>query len=122
MREFKSTPEERGLANLLVYFETRCVDHGGGVDPCHMNEEDMGLANQLIGEGLVSKFVRLAGRFIMEHGEHDRRRYFVELTPDGYAAAHRERIRRAGVSRNSLLARIDELDGGEWRERRGIDL
>ena len=37
------TSDER---NLLLYLETRAVDHGGLVDAKHMNKEDMEIAEK----------------------------------------------------------------------------
>lgn len=48
------TSDER---SLLLYLETRAVDHGGKVDAQHMNKEDFDIAKKWMKKGLSSLVV-----------------------------------------------------------------
>ncbi len=76
------TSDER---NLLLYLETRAVDHGGIVDTKHMNKEDMDIAGKWNNEGFV-KFGRIKFHSITSAGT-----YWCELSDEAWNLAHAER-------------------------------
>ena len=78
------TSDER---NLLLYFETRAVDHGGLVDTKHMNREDMEIANKWNDEGFV-KFGRIKSHSIAVST------HWCELSEEPWDSAHAERKAR----------------------------
>lgn len=76
------TSDER---SLLLYLETRAVDHGGIVDTIHMNKEDMDIAKKWDKEGFV-KFGRIKFHSITSAGT-----YWCELSDEAWQLAHAER-------------------------------
>ncbi len=88
------TSDER---NLLLYLETRAVDHGGIVDTKHMNKEDMDIAGKWNNEGFV-KFGRIKFHSIIV-GTH-----WCELSDEAWNIAHAERKARCAriMSRQTI--------------------
>jgi len=78
------TSDER---SLLLYFETRAVDHGGLVDVKHMNKEDMEIAEKWDKEGFV-KFGRIKFHSIAVSS------HWCELSDEAWNIAHAERKAR----------------------------
>jgi hypothetical protein len=83
--------------SLLLYLETRVVDHNGLIDGRNMNEGDFEIAKGWAEAGFI-KFGRLTmaelqcivGTKPMEHRTH-----FVRLSPDAWKKAHEERVARS---------------------------
>lgn len=78
------TSDER---NLLLYLETRAVDHGGKVDAKHMNKEDMDIVKKWNEEGFI-KFGRIRFHSIIEST------HWCELSDEAWTLAHTERKAR----------------------------
>ena len=78
---------------LLLYLETRAVDHAGRVDGTAMNEHDFKQAAEWDRQGFV-RFGRVASECVTQHGAH-----WVEFTDQAWAAAHSERRARAERTR-----------------------
>ena len=75
--------------SLLLYLETRAVDHGGAVNAQHMNPHDMKIA-----EGwTLSGFVEF-GRIRFEDMRRLKSSHWVVLSPEAWALAHEERRAR----------------------------
>lgn len=70
--------------NLLLYLETRAVDHGGLVDAKHMNTEDFDMAEKWNKEGFV-KFGRIKFHSIAVSS------HWCELSKEAWKLAHAER-------------------------------
>jgi len=89
------TSDER---SLLLYFETRAVDHGGIVDTIHMNKEDMDIAKEWDNEGFV-KFGRIKFHSITPAGT-----YWCELSDEAWNLVHAERKARCAriMSRQTI--------------------
>jgi len=87
------TSDER---SLLLYLETRAVDHGGLVDTIHMNKEDMDIAKEWDKEGFVKfgriKFHSIA--VIVVSGRTKASTYWCELSDEAWNLAHAERKAR----------------------------
>lgn len=81
------TKDER---SLLLFFETRAVDHSGRVQTAHMNADDMEIATRWDAEGFV-RFGRIAAEHRSEHGTH-----WCSLSDDAWSLVHAERKARAG--------------------------
>lgn len=82
---------------LLLYFESRAVDHCGGVNPQYMNTENFQIAEKWNAEKFI-KFGRISGRTIMKFGGMVLREYsthYVVLSYDAWNIAHQERKKRA---------------------------
>lgn len=75
------TSDER---SLLLYLETRAVDHGGKVDAQHMNKEDFDIAKKWDEEGFV-KFGRIRFHSIVDGSR------WCELSDEAWNLAHAER-------------------------------
>lgn len=75
------TADER---NLLLYLETRAVDHGGLVDIKHMNKEDMDIAKKWNDEGFIG-FGRIKFHSITVSS------HWTELSEEAWNLAHAER-------------------------------
>jgi hypothetical protein len=77
--------------SLLLYLETRAVDHGGLVCTQHMNSEDMATAKRWSESGFV-RFGRLAADCLP--GRHGGSTHWCELSDDAWTLAHSERRER----------------------------
>lgn len=75
--------------SLLLYFETRAVDHTGGVNPLHMNQGDFEIAKQWDESGFV-KFGRIAYDYITRDSSN-----WCELSDEAWQIAHQIRHERA---------------------------
>ena len=76
--------------SLLLYLETRAVDHGGLVHTQHMNSDDMEIAKQW-NEARFVRFGRLASDCLpMRSGAT----HWCELSDEAWALAHAERRER----------------------------
>src|SRR6266496_3112871 len=76
--------------SLLLYLETRAVDHGGAVASPQMNAEDFAQANQWNQEGFI-EFGRIrASDFDPRRGSH-----WIRLSDDAWDVAHQARKERA---------------------------
>lgn len=89
--ETEMTKTER---SLLLYLETRAVDHRGFVRVEQMNEEDMAIAKRWNTEGFI-EFKRVTKR----GGNGLELTYAVRLTDAAWELVHKER--RARAERNS---------------------
>lgn len=80
--------------SLLLYLETRAVDHGGLVDTIHMNKEDMVITEEWNKEEFV-KFGRIRCRSITkEKGRTSCVSRWCELSEEAWKLAHAERRAR----------------------------
>ena len=79
----------RDQANLLLYFETRLVDHGGRVDCVHMNAEDISQAKAWSESGYVDY-----GRIVMKDC-NSKGAMWIDFSNEAWEDAHRERRARA---------------------------
>jgi hypothetical protein len=75
--------------SLLLYLETRAVDHRGRVSLRHMNEEDLEIAREWDERGFLS-FGRIRHADITEDGTHA-----VHLSEAAWALAHHYRKAKA---------------------------
>jgi hypothetical protein len=78
--------------SLLLYLETRAVDHAGRVDGSHMNAKDFSQAELWKSEGFI-EFGRIASGDTKKSGAH-----WVRLSNDAWAIVAAER--RASADRN----------------------
>jgi len=85
----------RDAVSLLLYLETRAVDHAGLVDSRHMSGDDFDLVNNLEADGYVAFGRRPAKSFIDERGPQHYLTHWVRLLPRGWKKAHRERRAKA---------------------------
>ncbi len=87
------TKEERAL---LLYLETRVVDHNGLIDARNMSHEDFEIAKRWDEEGFV-KFGRLtmAEMGTLMRSKSLYRTHFIRMTGESFRAAHIERRARA---------------------------
>jgi hypothetical protein len=96
-------PAER---SLLLYLETRAVDHGGLVDAVHMNQSDVETARQWASKGFI-RFSRVLSEFFRELPSMVTGRreihYVVELTDESWAAVAAERKARAKRIQNKKI-------------------
>lgn len=76
--------------SLLLYLETRAVDHGGRVDTRRMNKEDMFTAAQWSQKGYV-RFGRLAYESVAYSSTH-----WCLFSDIAWLDAHAERRAKAG--------------------------
>ena len=72
--------------NLLLYVETRAVDHRGRLDQRHLNGEDVDTLTHWVSEGRIE-----SGQITAASGGGT----WVHLPPDLMAEAHRLRAERA---------------------------
>ena len=73
--------------SLLLYMESRAVDHGGLVHTQHINEEDVEIAKRWSETGFI-KFGRLASECLpMPSGST----HWCELSDEAWSLAHNER-------------------------------
>lgn len=79
------TKDER---SLLLYLETRAVNHGGLVDTRHMNKDDMEIAEGWNETGFL-KFGRIKFHDITGSSTH-----WCELSDEAWALVSAERKRR----------------------------
>jgi hypothetical protein len=80
------TKDER---SLLLFLETRAVDHAGRVDTRHMNSDDFEIAKRWDAEGFVN-----FGRIAFEHC-NDRGSHWCKLSPEAHQLCGEERAARA---------------------------
>lgn len=87
--------------SLLIYLETRIVDHFGIVDTRHMNDEDMNIAEKWDKDGFIT-FKRLPAKYVFNkiHGTV-KNTHSVWFSEDAWIAAHKERRNRG----NRMLAK-----------------
>jgi len=79
--------------SLLLYFETRNVDHGGLIDTQHMNEADDEIAKGWNESGFIT-----SGRLTIDSINEIGRRgitMWCKLSKEAFKVAHQERIARA---------------------------
>ena len=81
------TKDER---SLLLFFETRAVDHAGKVQTLHINDEDYEIADRWNKEGFIA-FGRIAREDCDRYGTH-----WCQLSEEAWSLAHAERRIRAG--------------------------
>ena len=79
----------RDELSLLLYLETRAVDHRGAIDPRHMNDEDFAIAERWNKSGYVA-FCRILAADCTEVRTH-----LCRLSEAAWADAHAERRARA---------------------------
>lgn len=79
------TRDER---RLLLYLETRIVDHSGRVNAAHMNRDDFEIVKRWDSEGFVG-FGRIASEDCNSDGAH-----WVSFSDDAWETAHKERRAR----------------------------
>ena len=92
--------------SLLVYLETRAVDHDGRVDTRKMNKTDMKLAAQWAAEGYIVWWKRLPWAEIERINEVGVvATHHINLGAEAMAIAHRLRGERAerGIKRTAPL-------------------
>lgn len=95
--------EER---SLLLYLETRQVDHRGAVDLRMMNEEDITRAEGWNKVGFV-KFGRIASEHLRKVGKSS---HWCELSEEAWTLAHQERRNRAArMAKKRTWKRTGEL-------------
>lgn len=77
--------------SLILYLESRAVDNSGLLDNRQMNKEDMDLCKKWNEIGFI-KFGRVPFNDIQGSKTH-----YAILTPEAFAEAHKERVRRSTV-------------------------
>lgn len=75
--------------SLLLYLETRAVDHSGRVDSVHMNAEDFGIVERWNNDGFVS-FGRISSKNCNSDGSH-----WCQLSEDAWKIVGEELKARA---------------------------
>lgn len=84
----------------LLYLETRCVDFGGLVAGCQMNQEDFDHVSNMKDKGLILIFERLPFHCVQYlrnrcGGHHSQSHtHYVELTEEGFKVAQILRMMR----------------------------
>lgn len=83
---------------LLMYLETRAVDHRGKIDPAHVNVEDRQQIDDWAREGFIESG-RICAADLQPAAPSDTARAYVpnswvKLSPQAIAAAHALRIAR----------------------------
>jgi hypothetical protein len=78
----------RDERSLLLFLETRAVDHGGLVDTVHMNEDDVEIAKRWTKEGFL-EYGRVCAADVKSCTA------WVELSEEAWELAHKERRARA---------------------------
>ncbi|KKL61321.1 hypothetical protein LCGC14_2196510 [marine sediment metagenome] len=78
--------------SLLLYFESRAVDHRGLIDTRHLNKEDFKIAEKMKESGLID-MKRWTQRDII--GQVEALTYRVWLFDEAWTLAHEERRERA---------------------------
>lgn len=85
----------RQQLSLLLYLESRGVNHGGAVALVHMNEDDIKQAEAWNGLGLI-QFGRITSRDIRARvPTHRTSTHWVKLSPQAQTIAAAERAARA---------------------------
>src|SRR6266852_5007231 len=90
--------------SLLLFLETRAVDHGGKVQTAHMNAGDFEIAKKWNKKGFIL-FGRVRHRDITQGGSH-----WCQLSEAAWEAAHAERKTRAARSAEFNFAEMLEGD------------
>lgn len=85
-----TTKDER---SLLLYLETRAVDHGGRVADANINAEDLAIAERWNAQGYVN-FGRVAWEDVTA-GRVTGSAHWCLLSPEAFEDAHRLRRERA---------------------------
>lgn len=80
--------------SLLLYLETRAVDHGGLINMAQMNCTDVAVAERWAKDKFI-KFGRIAADNIKSGTRTEQITHWCELTDTAFALAHQERIQRA---------------------------
>lgn len=86
-----ATKDER---SLLLFLETRAVDHSGRVSTARMNDEDFEIATRWNEEEYVA-FGRIAFEDIIELGTHNTSTHWCHLSPEAWSDVHELRRARA---------------------------
>ncbi len=108
----------RDERSLLLYLETRAVDHGGLVDVRHMNKEDFKIADIWNIDEFIM-FDRIVYRDIVNKYEC----YGVRLTDNAWKLVHQERKERAErmwLKRNWLTTNENIEINGIAKVRMGL--
>jgi hypothetical protein len=103
----------RDQLSLLLYLESRAVDHGGIVDTSRMNERELQVARDWADDDFI-RFGILSRAFARRD-----QNAAVELSKDAFAAAHAER--RARAQRNLCDAARNTLHATKARGNDAID-
>lgn len=80
--------------SLLLYLETRAVDHAGRVDTLHMNDEDMGIASSWNAVGFIL-FGRIASAYLKTPKQVKYGTHWCRFSEEARQAACTERQARA---------------------------
>ncbi|WP_395175766.1 hypothetical protein [Roseibium alexandrii] len=83
----------RDEINLLLFFETCAVDHGGLVRDASMNADDVSIAKRWSENGYI-KFERVCSQQ-RSRGGHNDRNHVATLGDEAFKDAHRHRRERA---------------------------
>ena len=96
--------------SLLLYLETRAVDHSGAVAPRHMNAEDFEIAERWNQEG----FVRF-GRIIADDIPRFKSTHWCLLSADAWRAVAKLRKEKAKRTweRKSYMTTAEKQKGEE---------
>ena len=99
----------RTEASLLLYLETREVDHIGVVDTAHMNDEDMTIAKEWNKKGYI-KFGRICADDVMRLSSFNQKcTHWCELSEEAWKDAHHQRRERAArMAKNRTYERTEE--------------
>ena len=82
--------------SLLMYLETRAVDHDGKVDLAHMNDEDHLIVARWAEEGFIVWWRRLLFKEIRRASRRSAITHHVNLGEQALKEAHRLRTERIG--------------------------
>jgi len=94
-KDVHGVERSKDFFSLALFLETQLVDYGGMVVTAHMNSEDMDLAKDMEGEGLII-FKRLPGRYVFNRKKNIRKAsYRVDFSEKMWEIAHKERRDRA---------------------------
>lgn len=91
--------------SLVLYLETRIVDHSGRVDARHMNEDDFEQAEAWARAGFIG-FGRIIAKDATAGGAH-----WARFTDEAWAAAHGERRAKADRTRTKRTYQTTEEKG-----------
>lgn len=94
-KDVHGVERSKDFFSLALFLETQLVDYGGLVATEHMNSEDMGIAEEMGKEGLIT-FKRLPGRYVFNRKRNMRHAtYRVEFSDKMWEISHKERRDRA---------------------------
>jgi len=102
------TREQKGL---LLYLETRAVDHRGIVSTLHMNQGDLLQAAEWGKEGFLLAWRRLPWAWVDQYSESGQKgcTHFVKLSAQAVAQAHQLRQERAEFGAKHTEALLQEV-------------